>query len=144
MPDCKNLLNGRLMLRFASLIFLTNEKPTRDGHGKTSVAVGAFMRPVSIHTGAWRYPGAWRTPISIWAYQTSDPKLEAGKFDASSCRHLAVPEHARSMRKAQPHRHVLRTVHAGCRQLAAATERIGLIATGSNHLRRALSMSPAV
>ncbi len=21
--------------------------------------LGAFMRPVSIHTGAWRYPGAW-------------------------------------------------------------------------------------
>ncbi|WP_020186956.1 hypothetical protein [Methylopila sp. 73B] len=21
--------------------------------------LGAFMRPVSLHTGAWRYPGAW-------------------------------------------------------------------------------------
>src|SRR4051794_32495662 len=21
--------------------------------------LGAFMRPASIHTGAWRYPGAW-------------------------------------------------------------------------------------
>ena len=21
--------------------------------------LGAFMRPVAIHTGAWRYPGAW-------------------------------------------------------------------------------------
>ena len=21
--------------------------------------LGAFMRPVSIHTGAWRYTGAW-------------------------------------------------------------------------------------
>jgi len=21
--------------------------------------LGAFMRPVSIHTGAWRYPGAY-------------------------------------------------------------------------------------
>ena len=30
--------------------------------------LGAFMRPVSIHTGAWRYPGAWPfvgTPASI-------------------------------------------------------------------------------
>lgn len=22
--------------------------------------LGAFMRPTTIHTGAWRYPGAWR------------------------------------------------------------------------------------
>jgi hypothetical protein len=30
--------------------------------GKSStrqLRLGAFMRPVSIHTGAWRYPGAW-------------------------------------------------------------------------------------
>ena len=26
---------------------------------KRQLKLGAFMRPVSIHTGAWRYPGAW-------------------------------------------------------------------------------------
>ena len=26
---------------------------------KRQLRLGAFMRPVSIHTGAWRYPGAW-------------------------------------------------------------------------------------
>ena len=25
---------------------------------KRQLKLGAFMRPVSIHTGAWRYPGA--------------------------------------------------------------------------------------
>lgn len=26
---------------------------------KRKLHLGAFMRPVSIHTGAWRYPGAY-------------------------------------------------------------------------------------
>jgi len=26
---------------------------------KRQLKLGAFMRPVSIHTGAWRYPGSW-------------------------------------------------------------------------------------
>lgn len=31
---------------------------------KRQLHLGAFMRPVSIHTGAWRYPGAWSDAIS--------------------------------------------------------------------------------
>ncbi len=32
---------------------------------KRQLRLGAFMRPVSLHTGAWRYPGAYRrTPTS--------------------------------------------------------------------------------
>ena len=26
---------------------------------KRQLRLGAFMRPVSLHTGAWRYPGAF-------------------------------------------------------------------------------------
>ena len=44
--------------------------------------LGAFMRPVSIHTGAWRYPGAvpdanFNFPVLKRLIQ----KLEQGKFD---------------------------------------------------------------
>ena len=27
--------------------------------GTGKLRLGAFMRPVTIHTGSWRYPGAW-------------------------------------------------------------------------------------
>ena len=27
--------------------------------GSRQLRLTAFMRPASIHTGAWRYPGAW-------------------------------------------------------------------------------------
>ena len=43
--------------------------------------LGAFMRPVSLHTGAWRYPGAW--PDANFNFQLLKDlfrKLEAGKF----------------------------------------------------------------
>ena len=44
--------------------------------------LGAFMRPISIHTGAWRYPGAvpdanFNFPLIRQMIQ----KLEAAKFD---------------------------------------------------------------
>src|ERR1700678_1063986 len=54
--------------------------------------LGAFMRPVSIHTAAWRYPGAWpdanfNFPRLTRLAQT----LERGKFDAFfMADHLAV------------------------------------------------------
>ena len=34
---------------------------TQNGYGamaQRQLKLGAFMRPISIHTGAWRYPGA--------------------------------------------------------------------------------------
>jgi alkanesulfonate monooxygenase len=54
--------------------------------------LGAFMRPVSIHTAAWRYPGAapdanFNFPLLRQMAQT----LERGKFDAFfMADHLAV------------------------------------------------------
>ena len=45
--------------------------------------LGAFMRPVSIHTGAWRYPGAYADANFNFAHiKRFAQKLEAGKFDA--------------------------------------------------------------
>ena len=54
--------------------------------------LGAFMRPVSIHTAAWRYPGAY--PDANFNFQHLKRfalKLELGRFDAFfMADHLAV------------------------------------------------------
>jgi hypothetical protein len=45
--------------------------------------LGAFMRPVSIHTAAWRYPGGF--PDANFSFQHLKrfaQTLERGKFDA--------------------------------------------------------------
>src|ERR1700747_684164 len=54
--------------------------------------LAAFMRPVSIHTGAWRYPGAWPgANFNFPHLRQLIRKLEAGKFDAFfMADHLAV------------------------------------------------------
>src|SRR5438093_9491252 len=54
--------------------------------------LGAFMRPVSIHTAAWRYPGAWPDANFNFAHLKGlIQKLESGKFDAFfMADHLAV------------------------------------------------------
>ncbi|WP_093435166.1 LLM class flavin-dependent oxidoreductase [Variovorax sp. 770b2] len=54
--------------------------------------LGAFMRPVSIHTGAWRYPGAWRDANFNFAHlKQLAQTLERGRFDAFfMADHLAV------------------------------------------------------
>src|SRR5215469_1145984 len=45
--------------------------------------LGAFMRPASIHTGAWRHPGAWPDMNFNFAHiKESIQKLEHAKFDA--------------------------------------------------------------
>ncbi|KAL4965052.1 LLM class flavin-dependent oxidoreductase [Aspergillus stella-maris] len=52
----------------------------------------AFMRPVSLHTGAWRYPGSYPDANFNLAHLKSFiQKLEAAKFDAFfMADHLAV------------------------------------------------------
>ncbi len=54
--------------------------------------LGAFMRPVSIHTGAWRYPGAWADAnFNFDRLRHLIQTLERGKFDAFfMADHLAV------------------------------------------------------
>ena len=54
--------------------------------------LGAFMRPVSIHTARWRYPGAF--PDANFNFRPSKrfaQTLERGRFDAFfMADHLAV------------------------------------------------------
>src|SRR3979490_1740034 len=59
---------------------------------KRQLRLGAFMRPVSIPTAAWRYPGAWPDANFNFAHiKRLIQKLEAGKFDAFfMADHLAV------------------------------------------------------
>lgn len=94
--------------------------------------LGAFMRPVSIHTGAWRYPGAWPDAnFSFPKLKRLIQTLERGKFDAFfMADHLALlnmPVEALKRSHTVTSFDPLTLLPA----LAAVTERIGLIATAS-------------
>ena len=94
--------------------------------------LGAFMRPVSIHTGAWRYPGAipdanFNFPVLKRLIQ----KLEQGKFDAFfMADHLAVLNMPVNALK-RSHTVTSFEPFTLLSALAGATERIGLVATAS-------------
>ncbi len=94
--------------------------------------LGAFMRPASIHTGAWRYPGAY--PDANFNFQHLKyfaQKLEHGKFDAFfMADHLAVLNMPVNALK-RSHTVTSFEPFTLLSALAGATERIGLIATGS-------------
>jgi len=94
--------------------------------------LGAFMRPISIHTGAWRYPGAWPDAnFSLPAYVKLIRKLEEGKFDAFfMADHMALlnmPIEALKRSHTVASFEPLTLLSA----LAMVTEHIGLIATAS-------------
>jgi alkanesulfonate monooxygenase len=94
--------------------------------------LGAFMRPISIHTAAWRYPGGTPDANFNWPLiKRLTQKLEHGKFDAFfMADHLAVPNMPMEALK----RSATVTSFAPMTllpALAAVTERIGLIATMS-------------
>ena len=99
---------------------------------KRQLKLGAFMRPVSIHTGAWRYPGAWPDANFNFAHlKQLIRKLEAGKFDAFfMADHLAVLNMPINALK-RSHTVTSFEPFTLLSALAGATERIGLIATGS-------------
>ena len=94
--------------------------------------LGAFMRPVGIHTGWWRYPGAaldanFNLQHLVQFIQT----LERGRFDAFfMADHLAVLNMniAALRRSATPTSFEPFTLLSA---LAMVTERIGLVATAS-------------
>src|SRR6201990_3688632 len=94
--------------------------------------VGAFMRPVSIHTGAWRYPGAWPDANFNFPHlRALIRKLEAGKFDAFfMADHLAVLNMPVNALK-RSHTVTSFEPFTLLSALAAVTENIGLIATAS-------------
>src|SRR5260221_389046 len=99
---------------------------------KRQLRLGAFMRPVSIHTGAWRYPGAWPDANFNFSHiKRLIQKLEAGKFDAFfMADHLAVLNMPINALK-RSHTVTSFEPFTLLSALSAVTEHIGLIATGS-------------
>ncbi|KAF1038956.1 MAG: Pristinamycin IIA synthase subunit A [Herbaspirillum frisingense] len=59
---------------------------------RKQLKLGAFMRPTSLHTGAWRYPGAYADAnFNFRHLRTFAQTLERVKFDAFfMADHLAV------------------------------------------------------
>jgi FMN-dependent oxidoreductase (nitrilotriacetate monooxygenase family) len=103
-----------------------NEQMTRQLH------LTAFMRPVSLHTGAWRYPGAYPDAnFNFHHLKSFALKLEAAKFDAFfMADHLAVlnmPEEALKRSHTVTSFEPFTLLSA----LAAVTDKIGLAATAS-------------
>ncbi|RDJ27497.1 FMN-dependent monooxygenase [Bosea caraganae] len=94
--------------------------------------LGAFMRPVSIHTGAWRYPGAYPDAnFNFGHLKRFAQKLEAGKFDAFfMADHLAVLNMPVEALK-RSHTVTSFEPFTLLSALAGATEHIGLVATAS-------------
>ncbi|MBI3796632.1 MAG: LLM class flavin-dependent oxidoreductase [Deltaproteobacteria bacterium] len=100
-------------------------------HSRT-LRLGAFMRPISIHTAAWRYPGAW--PDANFNFQHLKrfaQTLERGRFDAFfMADHLAVlnmPMQGLKRSATVTSFDPLTLLPA----LAVVTEHLGLIATAS-------------
>jgi len=94
--------------------------------------LGAFMRPVSLHTGAWRYPGAYPDAnFNFKHLKEFAQRLEAAKFDAFfMADHLAVlnmPVEALKRSQTVTSFEPFTLLSA----LAAVTDRIGLVATAS-------------
>jgi len=94
--------------------------------------LGAFMRPVAIHTGAWRFPGAYPDANFNFAHlKEFICKLEAAKFDAFfMADHLAVLDMPVNALK-RSHTVTSFEPFTLLSALAGATERIGLVATAS-------------
>jgi len=94
--------------------------------------LGAFMRPASIHTGAWRYPGAYPDANFNFAHlKAFAQRLEAAKFDAFfMADHMAVLNMPMDALK-RSHTATSFEPFTLLSALSQATERLGLVATGS-------------
>jgi alkanesulfonate monooxygenase len=99
---------------------------------KRQLHLGAFMRPASIHTGAWRYPGAWPDMnFNLPNMIRSIKKLEQGKFDAYfMADHMAVLNMSVDALK-RSHTTTSFEPFTLLAALSQHTEHIGLVATGS-------------
>src|SRR6187431_2489217 len=99
---------------------------------KKQLRLGAFMRPVSLHTGAWRYPGAYPDANFNFAHlKRFAQRLEAARFDAFfMADHLAVLNMPiEALRRS----HTVTSFEPFTllSALAAVTSNIGLVATAS-------------
>jgi FMN-dependent oxidoreductase (nitrilotriacetate monooxygenase family) len=94
--------------------------------------LGAFMRPVSLHTGAWRFPGAFPDANFNFAHlKRFAQTLERGRFDAFfMADHLAVLNMPVNALK-RSHTVTSFEPFTLLSALAAVTERIGLVGTSS-------------
>ncbi|ORY60737.1 alkanesulfonate monooxygenase [Pseudomassariella vexata] len=92
----------------------------------------AFMRPVSLHTGAWRYPGSYADAnFNLTHLKSFIQKLEAAKFDAFfMADHLAVLNMPVEALK-RSHTVTSFEPFTLLSALSAVTDRIGLAATAS-------------
>lgn len=94
--------------------------------------LGAFMRPTSLHSGAWRYPNSY--PDSNFNFRHLKKfaqTLERGKFDAFfMADHLALLNMPMEALK-RSHTVTSFEPFTLLSALAGATERIGLVATAS-------------
>ncbi|KAJ6099905.1 hypothetical protein N7467_001440 [Penicillium canescens] len=105
---------------------MTDSKPTRQLH------LTAFMRPVSLHTGAWRYPNSYPDAnFNLKHIIHFAQKLEAAKFDAFfMADHLAVLNMPVEALK-RSHTVTSFEPFTLLSALSAVTEKIGLAATAS-------------
>jgi alkanesulfonate monooxygenase len=94
--------------------------------------LGAFMRPIAIHTGAWRYPGAWPDAnFNLDHMRRLIRTLEEAKFDAFfMADHLAVLNMPPDVLKRS---HTVTSFEplTLLSALAMETNRIGLVATAT-------------
>ncbi len=94
--------------------------------------LAAFMRPASIHTGAWRYPGSFPDAnFNIAHLKRFVQKLEQGRFDAFfMADHLAVLNMPMDALKRS---HTVSSFEPFTllSALSQVTEHIGLVATSS-------------
>ncbi|MGA7486061.1 MAG: LLM class flavin-dependent oxidoreductase [Xanthobacteraceae bacterium] len=94
--------------------------------------LNAFMRPATIHTGAWRYPGGFPDANFNFAHlKRFAQTLERGKFDAFfMADHLAVLNMPLDALK-RSHTATSFEPFTLLSALAGVTQHLGLVATGS-------------
>ncbi|KAH8591513.1 putative nitrilotriacetate monooxygenase component A [Bisporella sp. PMI_857] len=99
---------------------------------KKQLHLTAFMRPVSLHTGAWRYPGSYPDAnFNLKHLVSFIQKLEAAKFDAFfMADHLAVLNMPVEALK-RSHTVTSFEPFTLLSALSMVTEKIGLAATAS-------------
>ncbi len=94
--------------------------------------LGAFMRPASIHTGAWRFPGAYPDAnFNLAHLKRFAQRLEGARFDAFfMADHLAVLNMPVEALK-RSHTVTSFEPFTLLSALSSITEHIGLVATAS-------------